>query len=456
MSNQPKRRLAAIMFTDIVGYSSMMQKNEALAAKLRRRHREVFEQLHEKYDGEIIQYFGDGTLSIFSSTTNAVECAVELQRELKTDPQVPIRVGIHTGDITYSKEEAYGDGVNIAARIESVCVPGGIFLSGKAYDDIKNHPKLSTRAIGQSPLKNIHQRVNLYAVTNPGITVPDYEWEAPEYTAPIDASPRKKIRRKKKWVAALLAFFFGVFGIHRFYLDQRQFGLLYISSFILGAFILTGIDALVAIPAIVGFIDFLIFLTMSRENFDERYNKEAFLQEQRQKDIARAKANDPKRLLNKQREKYLDYAEDAYHDYDYEEAIDELHKAIEIKYDDPETHFFLARCYSLVEDSEKALSHLNIAVGFGLQDINRIKTEEDLSYLRVQPAYQAFEDNGFRESIHLPFSPKKNQDIEDEFVPSNLLDQLAKLKKEREAGLLSMEEYQRREKQLRSSGKSDD
>ena len=75
------------MFTDIVGYSSMMQNNEALAAQLRARHREVFKRLHQKYNGEIIQYFGDGTLSIFPSTVDAVECAVELQRELKKTPK---------------------------------------------------------------------------------------------------------------------------------------------------------------------------------------------------------------------------------------------------------------------------------------------------------------------------------------------------------------------------------
>ena len=78
-----QRRLAAIMFTDIVGYSAMMQKDEAITNRLRNRHREVFTRLTEQYDGEILQYYGDGTLSIFYSTAAAVECAVEIQRELK-------------------------------------------------------------------------------------------------------------------------------------------------------------------------------------------------------------------------------------------------------------------------------------------------------------------------------------------------------------------------------------
>lgn len=455
MPKQKQRRLAAIMFTDIVGYSSMMQKNEALAAKLRARHRKVFDQLHEKYGGEILQYYGDGTLSIFPSTADAVECAVELQRELKKTPQVPIRVGIHTGDITFSEEEVFGDGVNIAARIESVSVPGSVFLSGKAYDDIKNHPEIRARRIGQTPLKNIHQQVDLYAVTNYGLTVPDYEWEQTQPMEKAAVPAKKRKGRKKKWVTALLAFFFGIFGIHRFYLDQRMLGILYVSLFFLGAFILPGVEQLVAIPAILGFIDFLIFLSMSRDTFNERYNKEVFRQEQQQKEIARAKANDPKRLLNKQRKKYVDEAQAAYNDYDYTEAIEALLKAVEIKYDDPETHFFLARCYSVTEDAASALEHLDIAVAFGLPDPDRIKTEGDLAFLRIQPEYQVFEKNGFRLPKELP-SPKVKDPELDESVPADLLDQLARLKKERLAGLLTEEEFKIREKQLRSGEREND
>jgi class 3 adenylate cyclase len=454
MSKQ-QRRLAAIMFTDIVGYSSMMQKNETLAAQLRARHREVFDRLHKKYGGEILQYFGDGTLSIFPSTVDAVECAVELQRELKESPQVPIRVGIHTGDITFSEEEAIGDGVNIAARIQSISVPGGVFISGKAYDDIKNHPELRTRAIGQFPLKNIHQKVDLYAVTNYGLTVPDYEWEQPEPMKLAAPSSKKVKGRKKKWVAALLAFFFGVFGLHRFYLEQRNLGILYLSMFFLGAFILQGAGQLVAIPAILGFVDFLIFLTMSRNNFDEKYNKEVLHQTQHRENVARAKANDPKNLLNKQYKKYLAEAKEAYNDFEYDLSIKALLKAIEIKYDDPETHFFLAQCYSVTEKTERALHHLDIAVAFGLKDTQRIKTDGDLAYLRVQPEYEAFEQNGFQLPKELP-SPQKEPTEPDESVPADLLDQLARLKKERDAGLLTEEEYVHREQQLKSKGAADD
>jgi class 3 adenylate cyclase/TM2 domain-containing membrane protein YozV len=456
MPKQKQRRLAAIMFTDIVGYSSMMQKNEALAAKLRSRHREVFNRLHEKFHGEIIQYFGDGTLSVFNSTADAVECAVDLQRELKQTPQVPIRIGIHTGDITFSEEEAIGDGVNIAARIQGECVPGGIFISGKAHDDIKNHPELRSRPIGQSSLKNIHQRVDLYAITNPGITVPDYEIEEPSYAEPAPVSPKKIKRKKKKWKAALLAFFLGIFGIHRFYLDQRNLGIAYLTMFFLGAFILPGLEQLVAIPAILGFVDFVIFLTSSRESFDEKYNQDALKQkkqQQRQQAMALAKAKEPKSRLQRQREKYLSAAKASVQNYEHDEAIPALLKAIEIKYDDPEAHFLLARSFSVTEEASKALEHLDIAVAFGL-DTDQIRTEGDLAFLRIQPEYIVFENNNFQLPKELPAPQEEILNLES--GSSDLLDQLSRLEKERREGLLTEEEFRDRAAEIRGGQISDE
>ncbi|MCB0633033.1 MAG: hypothetical protein KDD15_25015 [Lewinella sp.] len=170
---KPKeRRLAAVMFTDIVGYSSMMQKNEEIANRLRVRHREVFQRLHERFGGKILQYFGDGTLSVFSSTTAAVECAVALQQALKKDPPVPIRIGIHTGDITFSEEETYGDGVNVASRIESLAAAGSVFISEKIYDEVKNQPDIKTTSLGAFEFKNVDKPLEVFAVTNTGLVVP--------------------------------------------------------------------------------------------------------------------------------------------------------------------------------------------------------------------------------------------------------------------------------------------
>lgn len=445
-----QRRLAAIMFTDIVGYSSMMQKDEEVANRLRVRHKEVFQRLHEQYEGQILQYFGDGTLSIFPSTTAAVECAVALQHSLKKEPRVPIRIGIHTGDITFSDEEVYGDGVNIAARIEAICVPGGVFISGKTYDDIKNHPRLKARALGRFQLKNIHDKLEVFAITNAGITAPEYE--LPQTAAPLQKpEPAKEIvivRQKQKWVATLLAFFFGIFGVHRFYLEQRFYGILYLSLFFLGVF--SGLEELILIPAILGFVDFIAFLSMSRKSFDAKFNKAAVKQEQTVARQEREKARDPKQLLRSQFHQHIEKARAEYANYNYENAIEYLLKAVEIKYDDPEAHFLLARCYSVNEEAEKALIHLDVAVAFGLRDKERrIKTQDDLAFLRIQPEFDLFLQNNYRLERELPPLRKDWKDPDDTTQP-DLLEQLNRLQKQWKAGRLSDEEYQWRQDQLRS------
>src|SRR5262245_69921 len=121
------RQLAAIMFTDMVGYTALMQNNEQLAAKKRERHRQVLEDSITKFKGKILQYYGDGTLSIFNSTLEGVRCAIEIQERLAEEPRVDLRIGIHSGDIVLEDEGIYGDGVNVASRIESLAVSGGVF-----------------------------------------------------------------------------------------------------------------------------------------------------------------------------------------------------------------------------------------------------------------------------------------------------------------------------------------
>ena len=449
MPKSMQRRLAAIMFTDIVGYSAMMQKNEALATRLRFRHREVFRRLHQKYQGKIIQYFGDGTLSVFNSAADAVECAIELQRELKQAPQVPIRVGIHTGEIAYSDEEVIGDGVNIAARIQSQAVPGGIFISGKVQDDVKNNPDIHTRAVGQSALKNIQRPIDLYAVTNPGITVPEYDWTPPKKRSARPLPTKKIKRKKKKRAATLLALFFGVFGIHRFYLDQRNIGIAHLAMFFLGAFIFPRLDWLVAMPAIMGIVDFLIFLFTSRESFDERYNQEYLHQKRAQQELAFAKANEPRNILQEKRNQYLEQGKQAYKNYEFSKAIAALEKAAEIRYDDPETHFLLARIYSLSEQVEPALEHLNVAVAFGLEKVERIRTEGDLAFLRIQPAYRAFEQNDFQLVQELPSLAEDSLPLEDQ-RSTDLLEQLSRLEKADRVESDQGETFQQMEKQPKS------
>ena len=167
------RQLASVMFADIVGYTKLMQIDEAEAVKVRHKHRSVFQEQHRLYNGEIIQYYGDGVLSIFKSAIESVKCAIEIQKFLQEgDTAVPLRIGLHLGDIVYNKTEVYGDGVNFASRIQSLGISGSILLSSKINDELKNHNNIVTKSLGTFELKNISNPVEVFSVISKGIKVP--------------------------------------------------------------------------------------------------------------------------------------------------------------------------------------------------------------------------------------------------------------------------------------------
>lgn len=172
MSSSNIRLLAAIMFADMVGYTELMQEDEAKAKEDRDRQREVLENCIAAHKGKVIQYYGDGSLSIFGSAVEAVQCAKHIQKELTKDPKIPLRIGLHLGDIVYDDEGAYGDAVNLAARIESVAEPGSILISDRVHDELQGHPKLKTVPLGSHNLKHIKRQVDIYAVSGKGLTIP--------------------------------------------------------------------------------------------------------------------------------------------------------------------------------------------------------------------------------------------------------------------------------------------
>ncbi len=473
-----QRRLAAIMFTDIVGYSAMMQKDEVITSRLRNRHREVFTRLTEQYDGEILQYYGDGTLSIFYSTAAAVECAVDIQRELKQDPKVPLRIGIHTGDITFSNEDVFGDGVNIASRVESLCVPGGIFVTGKVYDDIKNHPTIRATSVGDFGLKNIKDNTSIYAISNPGITVPSRRLESPT-TRNDNSNNRKNRKAKKKKVSTVaksketatkLAFPFGLFGVHRFYLGQKLLGILYPIAFIIG--IAEGEALMICAPPIISFLDMLLFKSMSEEEFDAKYNKNvpsidssSIIADGTENELVQEQQlSSQKSYLKAQFVRHKKAGENYLNDYDYITAIEEFTKANELKYDDAPVHFYLARCYSMMEDTKNALIHLDAAIAFGIPP-RQINATNDLAFLRMQPEFQTFEASNYRfqeegqsrkrsipKKTVKPIkkqTPPKPKVVDMDAPPPDFLEKLQKLSELREKGYLTEEEFVKQKEKLR-------
>jgi len=218
MPSEPKRKLAAIMFTDMVGYTALMQDKEAKARELIQRHRELMKPLVEKHSGKILQYVGDGTFITFDSAIEAVNSAIEIQKELKADPDVNLRIGIHVGDVVIDGEEVYGDGVNVASRLEPLAEPGGVCISGRVYDDIRNQEDIETEYLGKKELKNVNQPTKIYCLIGEGLA-PSKPFEE-EHKA--DAVSKRMVTEEEitkpatkqllSWAigaAVLLALFFG-------------------------------------------------------------------------------------------------------------------------------------------------------------------------------------------------------------------------------------------------------
>lgn len=172
MAKQNIRRLAAIMFTDMVGYTAMMQEDEAFANDKKNIFKTSVQKHVGDHRGTVIQYYGDGILSMFDSAYEAVQSAIKIQTDL-IKSKVPLRIGLHSGDIVYDGEGAFGDGVNVASRIESLAVPGSVLISDKIYDDIKNQKEVLAKSLGIFEFKNVKRPTEVFAVLNNNMVLPD-------------------------------------------------------------------------------------------------------------------------------------------------------------------------------------------------------------------------------------------------------------------------------------------
>lgn len=166
------RQLSAIMFTDIEGYTAMMQEDEEKAIIVKDRYRLVHETEHKEFNGKIVQFYGDGTLSIFNSVVQAVRCAIKMQYLLSDVPNIPVRIGIHIGDIVISNGDVFGDGVNIASRIESLGVPGSILISDRVNEELRNHLEFKTVSVGCYKFKNVQLEIEVFAIDDQKLVKP--------------------------------------------------------------------------------------------------------------------------------------------------------------------------------------------------------------------------------------------------------------------------------------------
>ena len=186
------RRLSAIMFTDMVGYSALTQENEALALELLEEHRQLLRPFFAKHDGREIETAGDSFFVEFNSAVESTNCAIEIQSALnernKTETpkrRILLRIGLHIGDVVYVGQHVHGDGVNIAARLEPLAQPGGICISEDVARQVRNKIDYAINQIGEEKLKNIEMPMNLYCIALP--------WLAGDYRLKQKSSGKKML-----------------------------------------------------------------------------------------------------------------------------------------------------------------------------------------------------------------------------------------------------------------------
>src|ERR1700751_4851890 len=173
-ANTEQRKLAAIMFTDMVGYSALSQRDDKLALELLEEHRRLLREIFPRFNGTEIKTIGDAFLVEFGSALEAAQCAIEIQRMLAhrdddapSDRQIQVLIGVHIGDVVHRGGDVYGDGVNIASRIEPVAGPGGICVSMDVERQIRNTLEARFEKLAPTDLKNISVPMDLFRIVLP-------------------------------------------------------------------------------------------------------------------------------------------------------------------------------------------------------------------------------------------------------------------------------------------------
>ena len=260
---------------------------------------------------------------------------------------------------------------------------------------------------------------------------------------------------KKKVVAGFLAFFLGIWGVHRFYLGQRTLGVFYILAFgilMIPTSLSHGIP-FIGMVALLGFLDAVLLLVMPKEEFDRKYNSKYIYQNEAQVRRPRARrrsarqpeyARRPRPLSNSFKVTGLE----KYEDYDILGAMEDLRKALNTNFKDHTVHFYLACCYSINEEPEKGLFHLDKAVDFGFVDFDKIHEYDALAFLRTHNRFEEFVKNSYQIPRYLPAEEDAQLNTMEDEQAMDILDQIAQLGALYEKGVLTPEEFQKQKQKL--------
>ena len=199
MSTSKTRKLAAILFADIVGYTALMQKDEATANQNLEKFHQTLNEKVNHHKGHIINNYGDGCVCTFDSAVDAMHCAKEVQHIFQSEPKVPVRIGLHSGDVFFKDANVYGDSVNIASRIESLGVAGAVLFSKRIKRHIANQTDFKVQSLGAFHFKNVEKTMEVFGLVNERLILPKKE----ELQGKLK---NKKAKRANKtvWMATIL------------------------------------------------------------------------------------------------------------------------------------------------------------------------------------------------------------------------------------------------------------
>src|SRR5437016_7224405 len=221
MSAEEQRKLAAIMFTDMVGYSALSQRDEKLAQELLEEHRRLLREIFPRFNGTEIKTIGDAFLVEFGSALEAAQCAIEIQRTLAkrnhdvtSDRRIKLKIGIHIGDVIHRDGDVYGDGVNIASRIEQLAGAGGICVSMDVERQIRNALEARFEKFGSADLKNTKLPMDLFRIV--------LLWEKGAEAERVPASKKKSPVLVPAAVLAILALLAGWLWMQRSTKSQQS------------------------------------------------------------------------------------------------------------------------------------------------------------------------------------------------------------------------------------------
>ena len=163
------RQLAAIMFTDIVGYTALMGNDEQKAFELLNKNRLLQKPIIEQFNGRWIKELGDGVMASFNTVSDAVNAAIKIQQNCNATKDFQLRIGIHLGEVIFENDDVFGDGVNIASRIQALATPGGIWVSESVHNNVVNKNDINTEFVKVAHLKNVKEPVRIYQVKMEGV-----------------------------------------------------------------------------------------------------------------------------------------------------------------------------------------------------------------------------------------------------------------------------------------------